>query len=121
MLTSRCAWLHVDAGLGQDEGLDAELGQALRREAGAGLQAVVPAGEQEVRMQADQFFQGEVVATRRRVPGGSPPGTAAGTGCPTGPSPVTPKVPTMRDSRPSASMSSVVLMSLETARVGRRS
>ena len=55
------AGLDVDAGLGQDEGLDAELGQALRREVGAGLQAVVPPGEQEVRVQADQFLQGEVV------------------------------------------------------------
>src|SRR5580692_6763097 len=39
------ARLYTGAGFGQGEGLDAELGQALRGEVGAGLQAVVPAGE----------------------------------------------------------------------------
>ena len=68
-------------------------------------------------MQADEWFEREVFGghVADRVKRGE---VLLGHGFSDGPSPVTPKVPTIECARPSASMSSVVLMSFETARVG---
>ena len=51
----------VGARLGEGQGLDAVLGQVVGGEGGADLEAVVPAGEEEVGVEADQLLQGEVV------------------------------------------------------------
>ena len=94
------------------------LGQIGRGEVGSRLESVNPPGEEEVRAQTDELLEREIIQAIRPSLYGRRPGRCWVPAGRPEPSPFTPKSPTMCDSSPSDSMSSVVLMSLDTALVG---